>query len=715
MRVSTETDVDARGRGRGRGAALVALVLLALGAMAGPAAAKPKVKKVAPPQTVIQTGPAPRIASRSTTFTYTGTARRRIRILRFSWKLDRGRWSKFTRATAHTFTGLKPGRHVFRVRAQDGARRTDRSPALGVFVVDLTPPVVTISGPPNPTPSATNLFSFRANEPGAVFECSHDGTPFATCRPPVRISVSKNGWHNLLVRATDVAGNVGTAARRPWKVNDVTPPAAPIINGPQNGSARSVEFTLRDAEAGVRFRCTLDATLTRFCTTPLAYNNLAIATHKLVVTAVDAVGNESAPSEWNWSVANFDPPDTSILQKPLAQATTNNATFTFTQSGAHSAVTYECALDTAAFAPCTSPQSFTGLANGPHTFQVRAKDIWLNVDPTPASYTWTVTIAASYKLLIADNEGKRLWITDFNGNPVWRCLDPLGDSLTYSGPLSVRWLPNNHILASFGTGVVGEIDPSKPCPNFPGQPNYNAANNPFVWKYNGPAGDGFQSPYDADVLPDGTLAVALRFNVISGSPKGKVAVYDRKKTGADAIVWQRPVPEAHTVTYFPAGTGYQTSLPELLVGGFGSDTADTTDGLEEVTYVPNPTHDPNSPQVVTWHGPSEFTHRAIVDSGDNIVASEGYYLHKIGRDGHEFWRIKLTRPAPSTQHIEWRGIAEDPTNGGYIAAEFTDSQIWFLDANGNVLKKWGIYKLTDGSPYNYMRFPYGLRVINYNP
>jgi hypothetical protein len=712
MRLRSGFDVDAHARGRGRLAVLVALLVLALGAMAGPAAAKAKAKRVAPPQTVIQTGPAPRIASRSTTFSYTGTARRRIKILRFSWKLDRGRWSKFTRATAHTFTRLTPGRHVFRVRAQDGAKRTDRSPAVGVFFVDLTPPVVTITGPPNPTPSATNLFSFRANEPNVLFECSHDGTPFVACRPPARIAVTKNGWHNLLVRATDVAGNVGKATRRPWKVNDVTPPAAPVLEGPANGSARSVEFRLHDTEAGVRFRCTLDTAATRFCTSPLAYNNLSIATHKLVVTAVDAVGNESAPTEWDWSVANFDPPDTSILQKPLAQATTNNATFTFTQSGAHSAVTYECALDAAAFAPCTSPKAYTGLANGPHTFQVRAKDIWNNVDPTPASYAWTISVAPSYKLLIADNEGKRIWITDFNGNPVWRCLDPLGDALTYSGPLSVRWLPNNHILASFGTGVVGEIDPSKQCPGFPGQPDYNAANNPFVWKYTGPAGDGFQSPYDADLLPDGTIAVALRFNLAPGqTQKGKVAVYDRKKTGSAATVWQRPVPEAHTVTYFPAGTGYQTTQPELLVGGFGSDTADPNDGLEEVVYAAG--QDP-SQQVVTWHGKSEFTHRAIVDSGDDIISSEGYYLHKIHRDGTEVWRQQLHRPPPSTQHIEWRGIAEDPTTGGYIAAEFTDSQIYFYSRDGQtLLKHWGIYNLNDGSPYTYMRFPYGLRVITY--
>ena len=37
-----------------------------------------------------------------------------------------------------------------------------------------------------------------------------------------------------------------------------------------------------------------------------------------------------------------------------------------------------------------SPQSYNGLANGSHSFQVRATDAAGNTDPTPASYDWTV-------------------------------------------------------------------------------------------------------------------------------------------------------------------------------------------------------------------------------------------------------------------------------------------------------------------------------------
>ncbi|MDO7875460.1 fibronectin type III domain-containing protein [Hymenobacter sp. ASUV-10] len=86
-------------------------------------------------------------------------------------------------------------------------------------------------------------------------------------------------------------------------------------------------------------------------------------------------------------------PNTTIDNGPAATTTSTSATFTFSGTdGAGSGVSsFQGSLDGAAFATVVSPLTFTGLSVGPHTFQVRAVDAAGNVDPTPATATWTIT------------------------------------------------------------------------------------------------------------------------------------------------------------------------------------------------------------------------------------------------------------------------------------------------------------------------------------
>jgi hypothetical protein len=85
------------------------------------------------------------------------------------------------------------------------------------------------------------------------------------------------------------------------------------------------------------------------------------------------------------------PPDTAITSSPDATTTSTAATFQFARADAPSAAaTFECRLDGAvSWSPCTSPASYTVVV-GAHTFQVRAKSPHGQVDPTPASFAWTV-------------------------------------------------------------------------------------------------------------------------------------------------------------------------------------------------------------------------------------------------------------------------------------------------------------------------------------
>jgi hypothetical protein len=76
-------------------------------------------------------------------------------------------------------------------------------------------------------------------------------------------------------------------------------------------------------------------------------------------------------------------PNTVITSGPSGPTHDPTPTFHFSSSEGDS--TFQCRLDSAPFAACTSPRTTGHLADGSHTFYVRAIDPSSNVDPTPAS------------------------------------------------------------------------------------------------------------------------------------------------------------------------------------------------------------------------------------------------------------------------------------------------------------------------------------------
>lgn len=100
----------------------------------------------------------------------------------------------------------------------------------------------------------------------------------------------------------------------------------------------------------------------------------------------------SASVQFDWTATNpgsdTDPPETTITGAPGALSASRDASFSFTAD--ESGSTFECSLDGGAFAPCSSPASYTGLVDGMHVFSVQATDGSANTDPTPAGHSWTV-------------------------------------------------------------------------------------------------------------------------------------------------------------------------------------------------------------------------------------------------------------------------------------------------------------------------------------
>jgi hypothetical protein len=94
----------------------------------------------------------------------------------------------------------------------------DSAPATRSWVRDATVPIVTIAtGPLASNLSSIANFTFSANETVSSFECKLDyAASYSPCSSPYSLTTITNGNRTLYIRATDLAGNVSTAATYNW-------------------------------------------------------------------------------------------------------------------------------------------------------------------------------------------------------------------------------------------------------------------------------------------------------------------------------------------------------------------------------------------------------------------------------------------------------------------------------------------------------------------
>ena len=262
---------------------------------------------------------------------------------------------------------------------------------------DATAPETTIdSGPEASTASTGATFTFSSDEDGSTYECSLNGSNFTACASPKEYEGLGLGDHELRVRAIDQAGNRDESpATQSWSVIDARAPETSIETGPSAitpATTATIEFY--SDEAGSSFECSLDAGPYLPCESPKTYEGLGVGDHTFRVRAVDAAGNrEESPAVETWTVV--DPPDTTAPDTAIASApqsgTSTSAAFGFS---ATESATFECAVDSSSFTPCSSPQAYSGLAVGTHVFRVRATDTAGNVDASPATHSWTISAPA---------------------------------------------------------------------------------------------------------------------------------------------------------------------------------------------------------------------------------------------------------------------------------------------------------------------------------
>jgi large repetitive protein len=420
-----------------------------------------------PPETTMTDGPPSSTSSRTVSFSFASSEPGST----FECRLDAGAWAACSSPEA--YFDLSTGSHTFEVRAGDALGHVDPSPAAHTWTIvdggpaDTTPPdTAIVLGTSGTVASSTASFSFSSTEFGSAFECRLDAGPWAACSSPHAYSGLADGPHTFEVRATDAAGNTDPEpASQTWTV-DTTAPETTVDSGPSGPTpSASAELSFSSPEPGAGFECRLDGGAWDACPSPRSYSNLAQGSHQFEARAVDSVGNaDPTPAVRSWTVDTVAP-GTAIDTGPSPLVASSFATLTF--SSLEAGATFECALDGGAWTACASPRTYTGLADGPHSFAVRAVDAAGNVDQTPATRNWTVDTTAPQTTIVSGPPSETTstvatfgFVSSESGS-AFDCRLDNGAWSSCTSPKSYSGIgPGNHTFQVRARDPLGNTDPT---------------------------------------------------------------------------------------------------------------------------------------------------------------------------------------------------------------------------------------------------------------
>jgi hypothetical protein len=410
---------------------------------------------ITPPDTTITSAPSGTVAFGGATITFSSTENPAT----FECDLDD---QGFTPCSSpQHYSSLADGAHQVAVRAIDAAGNTDPSPATASWTVDTTAPAVPIiTAPADGSYNNTGSVALSGTTDGGatveVFDGSTSkGTTIAAGDGTWTKTVTAgDGSHAFTASASDALGNTSAPSAAVTVTVDTLAPSTQILSGPSGTTAsRTAAFTYSSSEAGSTFQCKLDASAYSACPAAgTSYSGLSDGTHTFSVRSIDQAGNvDPAPPNRTWTVDTVAP-DTTITSGPTGSVVSRSASFAF--SATETPVTFECSLDGAAFAACTSPKSYSGLAAGAHTFQVRATDAVGNQDGTPATRTWTVNITA-FSDAFDTATAFATWTSVKTGN---------GGSATVQSSIGVNGTKAAHLLTDSKPSAFADADKALSAP-----------------------------------------------------------------------------------------------------------------------------------------------------------------------------------------------------------------------------------------------------------
>jgi hypothetical protein len=281
----------------------------AAGNVSAPAVVRWTADTTPPPAPSITAGPANPSGVAEASFSFTDSEPAVV----FHCRLDGGILDDC--ASPQAYAHVADGSHSFQVVAVDAAGNT--SPARTfAWTVDTTPPATPAitSGPPQVpgwTTTTTATFGFTGDA-DAAFLCSVDSASqasFTTCSSPRSYSGVPQGQHTFRVEARDAFGRLSGIAARQWQVDTIDPPTPVFTLTPSDPSISAIssfDWTPHLPAADVdHYECSKEGGAWQPCGPP-PYTYAVQATndgsHRFAVRAIDAAGNQSGSTEYDWNV-----------------------------------------------------------------------------------------------------------------------------------------------------------------------------------------------------------------------------------------------------------------------------------------------------------------------------------------------------------------------------------------------------------------------------
>jgi len=341
----------------------------------------------------------------------------------------------------------------------------DFGPQEAGTVSDAEPVTASSTGLASTITSLTVDGDFAIAADGCSGRTIADGRP--TCDVSVTFAPSVPGDSDGALTFTYGDGNTATVPLHGRGV-DTIPPQTTLTGYPSPLSKDpdpTFEFASDDPAA--TFECNLDGEGFAPCESPYSMH-VDDGDHTFAVHAIDAAGNVDPSPATDEFTVDTQAPVTTITDQPDAQTTDTSPSFSFVADD--SEATFECRMDGAPFASCASPYASDQLAPGDHAFEVRATDVAGNVEPSPASYAFTVvapdtgapetTIVEHPSALTNDTTPTFRFISDQSG-ATFRCSVDAAPFADCGSPYTTSELAEGtHTFDVAAVDAAGNVDPT---------------------------------------------------------------------------------------------------------------------------------------------------------------------------------------------------------------------------------------------------------------